>query len=81
MRANGAGVLVVIGHVHERGLDAELGQPLGEEFRHAAVDVALRHDVIAGFQQGKNRGRDRAHARGEDAGSVGAFERGEGLLG
>ena len=64
IRTNGPGMLLVIGGVDERGLNAQLRQPLRQELVSAAIDIALRHDVIASLEQRQDGGRDRAHAGG-----------------
>src|SRR5215469_18742579 len=51
VRPNRTLMLLVLSRIHERGLDSKLWQPLGEEFRYTAVNVALRDDVVPGLEQ------------------------------
>ena len=70
----------VIG-VDERGFDSQFRQPLRQEFDHAAINIALRHDVVSRLYQRQNRSGDRGHARREHERGIRAFEFGDGILG
>ena len=60
--ADGPRVLLIIRGVDEAGLDAHLRQPLREKLVRAAINIALRDNVVAASEQGHDGGRDRAHA-------------------
>ena len=57
--------------------DAEVREVVRDEIVRAAVQAALRQQVIAGRQHREQRGRDRGHAAGGDQRGLGTFERGE----
>ena len=44
-------VLLVIGRVNQRDLNAKFWKPLRQELRRAAVDVPLSDDVISALQE------------------------------
>jgi hypothetical protein len=44
-------MLRIVGGIDQRDLDPEPGQPLGQELRHPAINVALRDDVVAAAHQ------------------------------
>ena len=62
IRSNRACVLIVFSGIHKGSLDAQLGQPLTQEFCSAAVNVALGDYVVSSFQQRQDRSRNRSHA-------------------
>ncbi len=55
-------VLFEVVGIDKRRFNPHSGQPLREELRYPAVDVALRDDVISRLQECQDRGRDRSHA-------------------
>src|SRR5208283_5132346 len=67
--------------VNERCFDPELRQPLRKKLGDSAINIALRHDVIASLRERKKRSGDRGHPRREKQGGVRAFEFSDGLFG
>ena len=64
-----------IGLRHEAGVDAELGELLGEQADRRAEHRARAHHVVAGLQQAHHQQQDRAHAGGGGHGGLGTFHR------
>ena len=77
---HGGGEGAGFGAVDEGDVDAEAGARALQERRRAGVELALGDDVVAGGAQGEHGGRDRAHARREGEGVLGALELGDRLL-
>ena len=71
---NGMSMLIVFRRIDESSFHAQFRQPSTEKFRYAAIDVALRHDVIAAFDQGEDRGGDRGHSGGHGNRAQSAFK-------
>ena len=61
----------------ERGVDAQAGQVLAEQFEGAAVDVAQADDVITGAAVGQERRGFGCHAGAEGHGGFGVFKVGQ----
>ena len=64
---------------HQVALNAELGHELGHHVEGLTVDVAVADDVVAGLEDGHQRGGDGAHAGGEDQGLLAVFQIGDHL--
>jgi hypothetical protein len=60
--------------------DAELRQHLVQQVLGAAVDGLTVHDPVAGPQEGQQRGRDGAHAAGEDERALRIIPQAQALL-
>ena len=73
-------MLVIFRGIHKSCFNAQLRQPLTEEFRNAAIYVPLRDDVISTLQQGQNRSRNRRHPRRKQQCAIGALQFGNGRL-
>lgn len=58
--------------------DAPARQQPGEHVVRAAVQAALRDDMVARGEEGEQRGRDRGHPRGERLPGLRALQRGDG---
>ena len=74
-------VLLHVVGVDEGRFDPQLRQPLRKESDHAAINIALRHDMVARLHQRKNRSSDRGHARREQQRRIRAFQFGDGIFG
>ncbi len=74
-------VLLHVVGVDERRFDPQLRQTLREESDYAAINVALRHDMVTRLHQRQNRGRDRGHARRKQQRRIRALQFGDGILG
>jgi len=74
VRTNGSRVLIVFRGVDKCGLNSQLRQPLREKLVRAAVNIALRHNVVATLEKRHDRCGDRAHARGEGERRFHAFQ-------
>ncbi len=72
---------VVVAARHRRALDAVAVQRLVQELAGAAIGVVGDDHVRAARQHREERRRDRGHAAREQQAVLGAFERGELLLG
>ena len=66
-----------VGRVDERRADAQPPELVGEERAGRAVDRRRGQDPVAGPQDRGERGVDRSHPAGEDAGRLGALDRGD----
>ena len=62
VRPDRALVLLDIIGIDKCRFNSKFRQPLRQELSHAAINVALRHDVVASLDQRKKRSGDRGHA-------------------
>ena len=71
---DGAGVLIVLIGGYKGGFNTKLGQPLAEELRGPAINVALGDHMVAALQQRKHRGGDGSHTGSKQQRRIGAFQ-------
>ena len=67
-------MLFVFDRIHKRGFDAQLGQPLAEEFGCAPVNVALSNNVLPSFHQRENGCGNRRHSGSEEKSGIRTFQ-------
>ncbi len=74
IRTNRPLMLPDVIRIDERRLNSKLQQPLRQKLERAAINIALRDDMISRFHKRQNRSRNRRHARRKQQRVIHAFE-------